>query len=878
VDFFQKSVDTTLEELNTSLEGLSQQEAKKRLEEYGPNEIEEDGKIHPIVIFLKQFTSPIVWILIIAIIIAFIVGEMTDMYVIGAIVILNAILGFIQEYRAEKSIQKLKEIVSLQAEVVRKGETKEVKASKLVPGDIIEVETGSKVPADARIIDQENLETQEASLTGESTSVEKIEETIEEDRGVAEQNNMIFSGTNVVKGRAKAVVVKTGMDTEMGKIAEMIQEGRGTLTPLQKRLKRVAKFLGVLGVTVALVVFGIGVFYQEQSVTSMLLVAIALSVAVIPEGLPAVITLSLSIGVQRMIKKNVLIRKLPSVETLGSATVVCTDKTGTLTHNQMTVKKIFVNLQTVDVSGSGYSYEGEFEQDPEKFQRLLKAGALNNDAEIKEQEDVDKHEAIGDPTEASLLVSAQKAGIDWRELQQKNERVKEIPFNSERKMMTTINQQEGGNIAYSKGALEKILEKCDRILIDSEIKEITKEHKQQIRKANENMTSEALRVLAFAYKEVEDYENKSEEEIESNLVFLGLQGMIDPPREEAKEAIEKCKTAGIEVKMITGDHIGTAEAIAKQLGLKGSSMDGEEFGQLKEKDLEQKIRQTTVFARVNPSHKLKIVKNLKEDEEVVAMTGDGVNDAPALKQADLGIAMGITGTDVSKEASEMILADDNFATIEKAIEEGRRIYDNIKKFLAYLLSGNFVEVLVVFFAIIFGYSLPITAIQILWVNLVTDGLPALALGTEDAEPGIMKRSPRSQKESIFKNLSSFLVVYPLAITTIILFIFTQYADFNLLLAQTLVFTMLVFIELFESFACRSIDKSVFSLGFFTNKWLLLAVSAAASLQVLILYYPPLQNLFKVTAIRPQEWLIVFGSAIISFLILEAAKQLISRSK
>ncbi|MFB6226323.1 MAG: calcium-translocating P-type ATPase, PMCA-type [Candidatus Paceibacteria bacterium] len=867
--FYQEAARKVIDHFSTDVDqGLSATEAENRLEKYGLNEIEEKRGVNPFFIFLKQFKSPIVWILIIAMIIAFVVGEMTDMYVIGTIVFLNAVLGFIQEYRAEKAIQKLKEIVSLEAQVIRDGEQQEIKASKLVPGDILILNTGTRVPADCRIIEQTNLQTQEAALTGESTTVSKDSKAIKDDKEVADQTNMMFSGTNVVKGRAKAVVVRTGMDTELGQIAEMVQSGENTMTPLQEKMKSVATKLGFIGVAVAVVVLAAGLTLHSQPLEEMLLVAIALSVAVIPEGLPAVITLSLSMGVQRMIKKNALVRRLPSVETLGSASVVCTDKTGTLTHNEMTITKVFANGETVDVSGSGYKPEGEFRRDPDSFKRLLEAGVLNNNSKIKREGG--SFEVYGDPTEASLLVSAQKAGLDIEQIQNQ-ERLDEIEFSSERKMMTTINKAEDKKVAYTKGALEEVLARCDRILDNGELRDMTDKDREQIKHANKEMTDDALRVLAFGYKELESYENKDDKEIENDLVFLGLQGMIDPPRAEAKEAIKHCEQAGIEVKMITGDHLRTAKAIGEKIGLTGGSIEGSDLKDLTDEQLRDKVKPTSVFARVNPKDKLKIIKGLKQNDEIVAMTGDGVNDAPALKQADLGVAMGISGTDVSKEASDMILADDNFATIEKAIEEGRRIYGNIKKFLAYLLSGNIVEVLVVVFSIMVGYPLPITAIQILWINLVTDGLPALALGTEEAEPGIMSKKPRSQSESIFKNLSPYLLIYPIVISAIAMWVFSEYVGTNEVLARSLIFTMLVFVELFEAFACRSVGKSVFSLGLFTNSWLLLAVGGSALLQIAIIYTPFLQNIFEVAPLGATEWLMVIASALFSFFVLEFSK-------
>lgn len=866
--FYRKTTQEVLDELDSSKKGLSEQEAAKRLEKYGPNEIEEKKQIHPIKIFLSQFKSPIVWVLIVAMTITLVVHEYTDFFVIGAIVLLNALLGFIQEYKAEKAIKKLKDIVSLEATVFRDGEKKQVEARNLVPGDIIFVSTGSKIPADGRVVESSSLKTQEAALTGESTSVSKESDPADQELQVSDRTNMIFSGTVVTKGKAKAVVTQTGMDTEIGQIASMIQEGKDSLTPLQEKMKQVATKIGILSVIAGVIIFVAGITLHQQGITELLLTAIALAVAVIPEGLPAVITLSLSLGVQRMADKNALVRKLPSVETLGSASVVCSDKTGTLTHNQMTVKKIYANDQLIEVSGSGYKPEGGFEQDPEEFKQLLLAGALNNNAKITKKEE--DYEVQGDPTEAALLVSAKKAGLDYEKMQQTYPRKREIEFSSERKRMSTINETEQGTFLYMKGSIEEVLDRSDRILINGKVREITDQDKEKIKQANDEMASNALRVLGFGYRKVENTQ-ANPDELESNMVFLGLQGMIDPPRAEAKEAIEECKTAGIDVKMITGDHKKTAAAIAAELGIEGDSIEGEELEDMSKEQLQEEIDQIGVFARVSPEHKMKLVEALRDNGEIVAMTGDGVNDAPALKHADLGIAMGITGTDVTKESGDMILADDNFATIEQAIEEGRRIYDNIKKFLAYLLSGNIAEVLVVLLSILFGWPLPITAIQILWINLMTDSLPALALGSEPAEPGVMQREPRDNSESIFQGLSPYLLVYPLAATAAAMYVYSTNFELNLVKAQTLVFTMLVFFELFESLACRSTNKSFFEMNFFSNKWLILAVTVAAALQISIIHIPFLQNIFSVTALSLLEWSMVIAGSICGFFVLEAGK-------
>ena len=845
---YQKTEKEVITELNTSEKGLSQTEAEDRLKKYGPNAIAEAARIHPLQIFARQFKSPLVWILILAMIISFALKEYTDFYVILAIVVLNAILGFIQEYRAEEAIAALKKMISLKAIVLRSGVQKEIDAAELVPGDILILETGEKIPADARLIDTINLETQEAALTGESLPVQKKTTTFQKVIAVADRINMVFSGTIITKGRGRAIVTGTGMSTEMGKIAKLIKETKTEPTPLQIKLAHLSEFLGIAVIAIALIVFGAGVFYGNP-VFGMFLAAIALAVAAIPEGLPAVVTVSLAMGVKKMAKHNALIRKLPSVETLGACSVICTDKTGTLTHNEMTVKKIWANNEVIAVSGSGYSPDGRFSKNPDRFKQLLIAGVLNNNAELKKENAT--WSVIGDPTEAAILVSAEKAKLNLATIKLKFKRIGEIEFTSERKRMTTVNKIGTKYVAFAKGAPEVILNLCNKILIDGKIVRLTREQKEKILEANENFAQDALRVLGFAQKEVEG--KTVTKDIETNMVFLGLQAMIDPPRAEAKTAIEKCKTAGIKVVMITGDHKTTAIAIAKELGLKGKAITGLDLDHIEHFD--EIVEDIVVYARVNPTHKLKIVEALKKKGHIVAMTGDGVNDAPALKKANLGIAMGITGTDVAKEASEMILADDNFASIVNAVEEGRTIFDNIKKFVEYLLSSNMGEVLTIFIGILLKMPLPLMAIQILWINLVTDGAPALALSAEPPEPRTMKRSPRKVEEKIV-NKKRAIMIFLIGIIMMLgtLGVFQWYnPETNLAYAQTMAFTTLMMFQMFNVLNQRSEDYSIFSIGLFKNKYLWLAIALSVGLQAAVVHLPFMNTIFHTVPLSAMDW-------------------------
>jgi len=856
ISFHSLRKEDVLKELKTTEKGLSSHEAEVRLHKYGFNELKAEDGISPIKILLQQFTSPLIWILIFALGISVFLNEIIDAIVIVAIIILNAVLGFTQEYRAESSIDALKKMASLKAKVLRDGKEIKIDSKNLVPGDIIILETGDKVPADSRLIELHSLNTQEAPLTGESLPVVKDLKELKEKTPIADRKNMVYSSTIISKGRARAAAAYTGMNTEVGKIASLIKESRLELTPLQKKLRKLGKYLTIAVIIIAIIVF-IARLIAGDSLSETLLTAIALAVAAIPEGLPAVITISLAVGVQKMIRRNALVRKLPSVETLGSVNVICTDKTGTLTHNEMTVTKIWANDNVYEVTGSGYQAEGVFKvdkkpADPKPLHQLLKIGSLCNDAKLEGRNG--KRKVLGDPTEAALIVSAEKAGFTHDELEKNELRVEEIPFSSERKMMTTVHKAGKDKISYTKGAPDIIIERCDRILINGKIQRLDRALKKEVLKHNESFANEALRVLGFAYKE----NFTDEKTAEKDMIFVGLQAMIDPPRKEVKESIKLCEKAGIRVIMITGDQLPTAKAIAEELGIPGRAVSGLELEKIK--DLKNHIEDIGIFARVNPEHKLKIIKALKEKGCIVAMTGDGVNDAPALKKADIGISMGITGTDVAKEASDMILTDDNFASIVNAVEEGRGIFDNIRKFVNYLLSSNLGEILVIFFASIMGMPLPLTAIQILWVNLITDGLPATALSVDPHSKDIMERKPRPAKENILsKDLMWNIIIIGSLIGIISTTLFWLYQGSGEVKARTIVFTSLVVFELVR----LQMIRSEYKLGIFSNKWLIAAVVVSILLQLLTLY-SPLSVFFKTAPLDLTDWGVLLISSLVLF--------------
>ncbi|MFH2021306.1 MAG: calcium-translocating P-type ATPase, SERCA-type [archaeon] len=862
--YYKETLDEIYKHLKSSEKGLSSDEARKRLEQYGFNRIESKKKISPIILFLAQFNNPVVMVLVGAALISAILGELIDFYVIAGILIINAIIGFLQEYKAEKSIDALKKMISLKAVAIRDGEEIEVNAEELVPGDIIILSPGEKVPADSRLIFVNNLQAQEAALTGESLPVKKEITAFSKDLQIGDMKNMVFSGTILTDGKGKAIVVKTGMQSEIGNIAKLIDTAETGTTPLQKKLEKLTHYLTYITLFICIIVFGV-LIMKGDALLEALITSVSLAVAAIPEGLPAVVTISLALGVQRMVKRNALVRKLPSVETLGSTTVICSDKTGTLTKNEMTVQKIYVDNEEIDVTGIGYLPEGNFSKKTKDLEFLLKIGVLNNDARLEFSDSV--HKIRGDPTEGALIVSAQKHGLIHKEHREKYPRQHELIFDSVRKRMTTIHNINGKKMSFVKGAPDIVLDLCERILIDGKIKPISANDKKKIIEANEKFSSNALRVLGFAYKEL-----TADADYEKNLVFVGLQAMIDPPREEAKDAIKRCKYAGIKVIMITGDHKGTAVAIAKSLGIEGKAVTGEDLQHL---NLIKEVENIGVYARVNPEHKMKIVDALKKRGHIVAMTGDGVNDAPAIKSADIGISMSITGSDVAKEASDMILTDDNFASIVNAVEEGRGIFDNIKKFVLYLLSCNVAEILVIFIATLMGMPLPLFAVQILWMNLVTDGLPAVALGVDPISKEVMNRKPRPPKEGILTKSFGIRVIYTgIFITLATLFVFWYALNVRQISedeARTLTFSTLVLLQFVPLYLIRSDSK----LGLWSNKNLILAVLSSVLLQLAVVY-TDLGKFFKTVPLPPLDWVFIIGMWILVLLASIAANKIFNK--
>ena len=861
---YSKTVSHVLKELHTTEYGLSEEEVERRIRKYGYNEIKEEKRISILSIFLDQFKDFLMIILIVAVIISFLIGETTDAIVISFILIASGILGFFQEYKAEKSLEMLKRMSSPKAKVIRDGNEKTVETRELVPGDIIFLEVGDKVPADSRVIKSYNLTVDESILTGESSPVTKTSEKLSEGIPLPERKNLVFSGTIVTFGHGKAVVYATGMNTEFGKIAEMLQSVKKELTPLQKNLEGVGKVLGISAVIICFVVAALGVLRGYRAL-DMFIWGVSLAVAAVPEALPAVVTITLALGVQKMVKRNCIIRKLPAVETLGCTTVICSDKTGTLTKNEMTVKKIFFNDEVIEVSGIGYVPIGKFyvekrEIDPERLEIVGRISALCNDAKLVHE---DEYRIIGDPTEGALLVLAEKMGIKKSELEKKFPRKNELSFTSERKMMSVLNDK-----IYAKGAPEKIIEKCSYIYYNG-IREITERDKEKILKMNEQFASEGLRVLALAFKEGDTLN-------EDNLIFVALTAMLDPPREEAERAIKLCELSGIKVVMITGDHKLTAKAIANELGIFEEGdlvLTGEELDRISDSELERIVEKVKVYARVSPEHKIRIVNAFKKNGEVVAMTGDGINDAPALKSANIGIAMGITGTDVTKEASDMILTDDNFASIVAAVEEGRGIYDNIKKYLAHLLSGNAGEILIMALAVLLDIGLPLIAIQLLFLNLLTDGLPAIALSVDPKSPDIMLRKPRKKEEGIFKGrINALILGVGIYETAVILPIFYYIEKTSSLIeAQTMAFTLLTMIEIFNSFNCKSERYSIFKIGIFNNIYLILAFLTSFFMQLAVIYIPFLQRYIGTTSLGLTDWVIILAASFGIIVIVEIAK-------
>ncbi len=874
-EYYSIDAEQVIKLLSSDRGGIKESEARKRLEKYGPNKLQKEGGRSKISLFLSQFKNFLIVVLLAATLVSFAIGEVIDASVILIIVILNAVIGSVQEYRAEKSLEALKRLSSPTAVVLRGGRERRIPVEEVVPGDVIILEAGDRVPADARVIEAVDLRVDESALTGESTAVEKSERKLHGNLTLGDRRNMVYSGTVVVYGRGKAVVVATGMRTEIGKIASLVQSTEVEETPLQKRLAIVGRQLGTLILVICAVVFLVGVVkegWNEENVMFMFLSSVSLAVAVIPEGLPAVVTMCLSLGTQRMVKRHAIIRRLPAVETLGSCDVICSDKTGTFTKNEMSVRRLYIDGRNVEVREEGdraILEEKGREVGLSEISGLDVLGrgvVLCNNASLEEKR--------GDPTELGLLSFGRIVGMKKGRLESVYRRVREVPFDSTRKRMSVVVSEGDKRVVYMKGAPEVVLELCSRTLQRGKAVRINRSEREKILEAGDGMAKKALRVLAVAYRELgERGRNKVEqkkEEIEKDLVFVGLVGMMDPPREGVKEAVRTCRTAGIDVKMITGDHAITAHAIAEEIGLpKGETITGVDLDKMSDEELEKRVDGISVFARVNPEHKLRIVEALKRRGHIVAMTGDGVNDAPALKRADIGVAMGKSGTEVAKESSSMVLTDDNFSTIVAAVEEGRGIYDNIRKFIAYLMSSNLGEVLAIFLGIIlFPIKLTILLpVQILWVNLITDGIPALALGVEPKEAGIMKRPPRSAREKIFSGSMLRIMILGgviMGIGTLAAYYFYNPGFENngqaALKAGTMAFTTLMVFEMANTFNCKSERRSLLSGGVLNNRWIILSVVLSLFLQILVIY-TPLSTAFKTVPLNILDWMFILGMSL-----------------
>lgn len=889
MNYYDKSVEQILKEQSVDIKkGLSNEEVLRRQEKYGLNELREKKKKTIIQLFFAQFKEFLVIILLIAAAISILLGifegeGLVDGLVILAIVILNSVLGVVQEQRANNALAALKKMSSPSAKVIRNGRAIEVKSEELTVGDIVLLETGDYVAADIRLLVSTNLRSDESALTGESTPVEKdASKVLAEETLLAERENSVYMSTLITYGKGKGMVTNIGMETQIGEIATMLDAVEESKTPLQKTIDEFAKKLGIICIVVSLVVFGLGLL-QGKELFDIFLIAIALAVAAIPEGLTAVITVVLALGMQRMVKRNAIIKNLATVETLGQATVICSDKTGTLTQNEMTVRKVYDLTNEYDVTGNGYALKGDilFKNKKTKLNanltKILEACLLCNDAKIESEDKV-----LGDPTEGALLVLAAKGGYSIEDLDVTYPQLNEYTFDSTRKMMSSINKVGDKNLVLTKGACDQLIKKCDRALINGVVEKLTKKHIENILSQNEKYSENAYRVLGFAYSETD---TPKENDLEQNLIFVGLTAMIDPPRTEARDAIALCHKAGIRVMMITGDHLTTAKAIATELNILKPghlALSGEDTRKMTDEEFEDAILNCDVFARSTPADKIRIVEVLQKNDQVVAMTGDGVNDSPALKQAEIGVAMGITGTEVSKEASNMILTDDNFASIVSAVEEGRVIYSNIRKFTIYLVSCNIGEILIILFAMIFsttfGGFIPLLAIHLLWINLMTDSFPAFALGMEKGEPGIMNQPPRNSKEQILNKPTLIKVIIQgvgLMIAALISFKIglnmSEVGEASLSQARTMIFVTVIFGELFRTYSARSEHKFIVQSNPFSNKAVNYAVFLSIGLLALLVYVPALANIFSIEKLTFVEAVIAASLGFIPMIFGELTK-------
>lgn len=880
LSWHRSSIKEVFSHLNADEAGLTLEEAGARLADYGPNQLQEKKKEGKFVIFFKQFKSPLIYILLFAALVSFFIGKATNSLVILFVLLANAIMGFFQETKAQSTMDSLQELSSPKAKVIRSKEILEVPTKDIVPGDIILVESGTRVPADARIIESVRLQVDEAALTGESQPVYKVSHTIGLEATIADRLNMLFAGTVVASGRGKAVVVDTGMNTEIGKIATIIQGTTQVKTPFQRRMDAFGKFIVIIVLAQVSIAFILGWFIRRMPFYEIFMVVLSQTVSSIPEGLPVAVTVALAVGMQRMAKKRAFVRKLSAVEGLGSATFICSDKTGTLTQNEMTSRRISTMSRTIEVTGRGYKPQGEFLIEGNKIDPLVdkdlgllfKAASLCNNAQlVRNPDDSSAFKVSGDPTEIAYLIAAVKAGINIEELNRQFPRLDEIPFESQIQMMATKNKSgESQSLICVKGAPEKIVELCGYYLKDGNVTELTDLLRKEILLISERMAKDALRVLAFGIYEGDglDKERFDWDILKKKIVFAGLIGNIDPPRQEAKEAIRICNNAGIKTIMITGDHLSTAEAVALELGMRNKDdegITGDLLDNMTDEELEGVVKNFTVFARIEPKHKYHIVKALQRQNEVVAMTGDGVNDAPALAAADIGVAMGITGTDVAKESSSMVIADDNFATIVDAVEEGRGITANMRKTILYLLCSSGTEIIVLMVALAIGMPLPLFALQILWINLVTDGALTVNLIMEPKED-VMNHPPDKKNEPILtKRLVKLLLFRApvMAFGIIGLFVYEMNRGMPLIYCRTIAFTLLAVTQWFNGINCRSDTKSIFSMPFFANRYLILGLVLAVFLHFQVIYIPFLQNIFSTLALSFNDWVkvITVGSSI-----------------
>jgi len=883
-EFYKQKTDVILKNLKVDAsKGLSDLDVKSRQDKYGNNVLEVGEKVNPLKLFLSQFNDALIIVLIVAAAVSLGLGlveengSATESLLIFTIVIAIAVIGFLNEYRAEKTVETLMKLVGSTARVRRSGKEAEISTGDLVPGDIVLFEEGAKVPADVRLFKVKNLAVNEASLTGESVPVTKNTHTLSETSSLGDQKNMLFSGTIITVGTAEGVVVATANETEIGKIAELVNEVETELTPMQKKLDALGRKLGaiILGISIFIfiVIFFLDKDLMDESTAQRLILAftaaVALAVAAIPEGLAFVVRISLALGARRMAAKNALVRKLSAVEALGSTDIICSDKTGTLTRGEMTVREIYFAGQQYSVTGSGYESKGTFKlngkqvQDVTKLAQLLTIGMINNNAHIKNSA------VLGDPTEGALIVSANKAGLDRVKLGKILPRIDEVPFSSNRKMMSTVHKSKRGYYIATKGATDAVLARCDRIYYNGKVVKLTSKLEKEVLDETATMAKEALRVLGFAYKETKNRPSK-DSEIESKLIFAGLQGMMDPPRQEVKEVMHRVTAeAGMRILMITGDHVLTAQAVAKEIGIIGDAITGVELDELTQKQFEEQVERISIYARVNPEHKIRIVKALKKHGHQVAMTGDGVNDAPAIKAADIGIAMGITGTDAAKEAADLILLDDQFLTIVNAIEEGRGIFDNVRKFVNYLLSANIAEVITILGGVVLLGRLVLSAAQLLFINIVTDGLPAVALGSDPSEKGIMRFKPhRFQSSIVDKRMWIEMLIFGFMMSIVILlhYWWIEASTGDLVRAVSVVFTAMVVYEM-----ARLVDiRTDYKIRWFSNPWLSVAIVGSLALQLLVLYVPWVAEIFGVGPIEVIDWTIIIVASLVMVGIMKIA--------